>query len=163
MVRFWESSRAYARATVRVIRNLWAQMKRGRKSEGDLTAVALTDSRLAPPASLTADQVDEWTAIVNSLPADYFRPGDAALLAAFCVAAVFHRKAAQDIEARGMTLVTEKGHEYVNPSHQLLTSQASVLAQLAQKLRLCPSARLTGKTAERKNGEGAKAARPWEA
>lgn len=137
-------------------------MKRGRKSTGDMTVVAVSDARLEPPNGLTEEQIAEWHAIVNSLPADYFRPGDAPLLAAFCVAAVFHRRAAQDIERRGMTLVTDKGHEYVNPSHQLLTSQASVLAQLAQKLRLCPSARLTGKTAERKSGESAKARRPWE-
>ena len=137
-------------------------MKRGRKSEGDLTVVSLSGARLAPPPGLTEEQLTEWHAIVDSLPADYFRPGDAPLLAAFCVAAVFHRRAAEDIERRGMTLVTEKGHEYVNPSHQLLTSQASVLAQLAQKLRLCPSARMTGKSAERKGGERAKNARPWE-
>ena len=136
-------------------------MKRGRKSEGDLTVVAMTAARLQPPDGLTEEQTSEWRKIVESLPADYFRPGDAPLLAAFCVASVFHRRAAEDIERRGMTLVTEKGNEYVNPSHQLLTSQASAMAQLAQKLRLCPSARLSGKSAERKNGEGPKSARPW--
>ena len=138
-------------------------MKRGRKSEGDLQIVPITAARLEPPSGLSEEQGSEWRKIVESLPADYFRPGDAPLLAAFCVASVFHRRAAADIEARGMTLVSEKGHEYVNPSHQMLTSQASVMAQLAQKLRLCPSARISGKTAERKNGEGPKAARPWSA
>lgn len=126
-----------------------------------MTVVPLSDARLAPPVGLTEEQLGEWHAIVDSLPADYFRPGDAPLLAAFCVAAVFHRRAAEDIERRGMTLVTDRGAEYVNPAHQLLTSQASVLAQLAQKLRLCPSARLTGKTAERQAGAAPKAARPW--
>ena len=137
-------------------------MKRGRKSAGDLTVVAISGARLLPRPGLTEEQLTEWHAIVNSLPADYFRPGDAPLLAAFCVAAVFHQRAADDIERRGMTLVSEKGNEYVNPSHQLLTSQASAMAQLAQKLRLCPSARMSGKSAERKGGERAKTARPWE-
>src|SRR5574343_21119 len=136
-------------------------MKRGRKSVGELSVVAVTGARLEPPPGMTQEQTDEWHAIVDSLPADYFRPGDAPLLAAFCVAAVFHRRAAADIEKRGMTLMSDKGTEYVNPSHQLLTSQASVLAQLAQKLRLCPSARLTGKAAGRKADGAPRAAEPW--
>ena len=136
-------------------------MKRGRKSLADLTVVAISGGRIKPPASLTPEQVEEWDQIVNSLPADYFRPGDAPLLAAFVVASVFHRRAAQDIEARGIALV-DKGREYVNPSHQMLTSQASAMAQMAVKLRLCPSARMTGKAAQSRNGSAARTARPWE-
>ena len=137
-------------------------MKRGRKSLADLTVVAISGERIEPPASLTPEQAEEWHQIVNSLPADYFRPGDAPLLAAFVVASVFHRRAAQDIEARGIALVDDKGKEYVNPSHQMLTSQASAMAQMAVKLRLCPSARMTGKAAQSRNGAAAKKARPWE-
>lgn len=137
-------------------------MKRGRKSIADLTVVKVSDQRIPAPSTLTPEQAEEWTSIVNSLPADYFRPGDAPLLVAFCVAAVFHRRAAADIERRGISLCTDKGHEYVNPSHQMLTSQASAMAQMAVKLRLCPSARMTGKSAQGKNGRSAKAVRPWE-
>jgi len=137
-------------------------MKRGRQSLADLAVVRVTDERIDPPASLTEEQANEWRAIVNSLPADYFRPGDTPLLAAFCIASVFHRRAAEDIERRGIALVNERGNEYVNPSHQMLTSQASAMAQMAVKLRLCPSARLTGKAAQSRNGNAAKSARPWE-
>ena len=38
--------------------------------------------------------------------------------------------------ARGIALMDYKGREYVNPSHQMLTSQASAMAQMAVKLRL---------------------------
>ena len=137
-------------------------MKRGRKSLADLTLVAISGQRIVAPESLTAEQKDEWDQIVNSLPAEYFRPGDAPLLAAFVVASVFHRRAASDIEARGIALVDDKGREYVNPSHQMLTSQASAMAQMAVKLRLCPSARMTGKAAQSRNGGQAQKARPWE-
>ena len=137
-------------------------MKRGRKSLADLTVVAISGGRIKPPASLTPEQVEEWDQIVNSLPADYFRPGDAPLLAAFVVASVFHRRAAEDIEKRGIALVDDKGREYVNPSHQMLTSQASAMAQMAVKLRLCPSARMTGKAAQSRNGSAARTPRPWE-
>jgi P27 family predicted phage terminase small subunit len=137
-------------------------MKRGRQSLAEMTVVRVTDERIDPPASLTEEQANEWRAIVNSLPADYFRPGDTPLLAAFCIASVFHRRAAEDIERRGIALVNERGNEYVNPSHQMLTSQASAMAQMAVKLRLCPSARLTGKAAQSRNGSAAKSVRPWE-
>lgn len=139
-------------------------MKRGRKSLADLNVVEVSDARLPPPDGLTEEQTDEWNQIVNSLPADYFRPGDSGLLAAFCVASVFHRRAAEDLETRGISLVdAHSGREYVNPSHQMLTSQASAMAQMAVKLRLCPSARMSGKAAQGKAGSGQKAARPWEA
>ena len=137
-------------------------MKRGRKSMADLSVVVVSDERIAPPPSLTEEQADAWHRIVNSLPADYFRPGDAPLLAAFCIASVFHLKAAKDIESRGITLVDHKGNEYVNPNHQMLTSQASAMAQMAVKLRLCPSARMSGKSAAGKNGAAPKTVRPWE-
>lgn len=138
-------------------------MKRGRQSLADLTVIRVTDDRIEPPQSLAKEQADEWRTIVNSLPADYFRPGDAPLLAAFCVASVFHKRAASDIERRGMLLADERGREYINPAHQMLTSQASAMAQMAVKLRLCPSARLTGKAAQSRNGSAPKSVRPWEA
>ena len=137
-------------------------MKRGRKSEGDLTVVPLTDARIQPPENLTEEQKAEWASVVDSLPADYFRPGDAPLLAAFCVASVLHKRAAQDIELRGMTVVRHKGDEAPNPCHQILNSQGNLMATLAVKLRLCPSARISGKAAERQNGETTRRKRSWE-
>jgi P27 family predicted phage terminase small subunit len=137
--------------------------KRGRRSVGDLlNVVPVSGQRLAAPASLTPDQAAEWVAIVDSLPADYFRPGDVPLLAAYCTAASLYKRAAADIEARGMTVTDDKGRELVNPVHQILTSQASAMAQMAIKLRLCPSARYSEKAAATKAGDAAKPSRPWE-
>jgi P27 family predicted phage terminase small subunit len=137
--------------------------KRGRRSVGDLlTVVPVTGQRLDAPDSLSAEQVTEWKSIVDSLPADYFRPGDVPLLSAYCVATSLYKRAAADMQARGMTLFDDKGREVVNPVHQILTSQASAMAQMAIKLRLCPSARYSEKQAATKTGDAAKPARPWE-
>jgi P27 family predicted phage terminase small subunit len=137
--------------------------KRGRRSVGDLLSVVpVTGQRLVPPSHLTTDQEQEWRAIVNSLPADYFRPGDVPLLAAYCVASTFYKRAASEMEARGLIMTDDKGREYVNPAHQILTSQASSMAQMAIKLRLCPSARYSEKAAATKAGDAAKPSRPWE-
>jgi len=135
---------------------------RGRKSLAGLSVVVpLSDDRLSAPAHLSADQAAEWRAIVDSLPADYFRPGDIPLLAAYCVASTFYKRAAAEMEARGMTLMDDKGREYVNPHHNVLTSQASAMAQMAVKLRLCPSARYTEKAAATK-AQSAGGRRPWD-
>ena len=137
--------------------------KRGRRSVGDLlTVVPVTGQRLGAPDSLSPEQVTEWKSIVDSLPADYFRPGDVPLLAAYCVATSLYKRAAADMQTRGMTLLDDKGREVVNPVHQVLTSQASAMAQMAIKLRLCPSARYSEKQAATKTGDAAKPARPWE-
>lgn len=135
---------------------------RGRKSLAGLAVVVpMSDDRLSPPPHLTEGQAAEWRAIVDSLPADYFRPGDVPLLAAYCVAATFYKRAAAEMESRGMTLMDDKGREYVNPHHNVLTSQASAMAQMAVKLRLCPSARYTEKSAATK-AAAAGGRRPWD-
>jgi P27 family predicted phage terminase small subunit len=137
-------------------------MKRGRKSIADLTVVSLSGSRIAAPDHLTAAMQDEWAGIVDSLPADYFRPGDVPLLAAYVTASVFYKRASADMEARGLYLTDDRGREFVNPAHQVLTSQASAMAQMAVKLRLCPSARYTEKSAATKTASAGGAGRPWE-
>jgi len=136
---------------------------RGRKSAASLGVVPISGQRIAPPDHLTDEQAEEWSAIVDSLPPDYFRPGDVSLLSAYVTASVFYRRASADMEARGMTLTDDKGREYVNPAHQVLTSQASAMAQMAVKLRLCPSARYSEKAASTKTSRGSTSAKPWEA
>ena len=136
---------------------------RGRQSVAALGVVAISGQRIEPPDHLTPDQAAEWRSIVDSLPADYFRPGDVSLLSAYVTASVFYRRASADMEARGMTLMDERGREYVNPSHSVLTSQASAMAQMAVKLRLCPSSRYTEQAAATKTSRGSTRAKPWEA
>jgi P27 family predicted phage terminase small subunit len=127
-----------------------------------MKVVRVSDSRIAAPSHLGPEQAAEWAAIVDSLPADYFRPGDVPLLAAYCVAAVFYKRAAANLEARGLTLIDDKGREAVNPAHQVLTSQASAMAQMAVKLRLCPSARYTEKATATKTTRAGVGCRPWD-
>jgi P27 family predicted phage terminase small subunit len=137
-------------------------MKRGTKSVADLSVVALTGARMPAPDHLTDAQAEEWRGIVDSLPADWFRPGDIPLLAAYCMASTFYRQAAVEMSTGGLVKMDDKGREYVNPVHAVLTSQASALAQMAVKLRLCPSARYTEKTAATKTGNAGVSNKPWQ-
>ena len=139
---------------------------RGRKSAAaqKLTLVGAAGARLTPPAHmpLDPDMQAVWDDIVNSLPADYFRPGDGPLLAAYCMATVFYTKAAGEVAHFGPTLMDDKGRSYGNPAQQLLVTQASTMAQLAVKLRLCPSARYSTKSASTKTDNAGAAKKPWQ-
>jgi P27 family predicted phage terminase small subunit len=136
--------------------------KRGRKSAADLSVVRLTGNRMDAPAHLSEAQAAEWSLIVNSLPADFFRPSDVPLLGSFCVASAFYKEAAAMIQAEGIVLEMDNGRKYPHPAKDLLTSQASAMAQMAVKLRLCPSSRYTEKTAATKTPTSASGqAKPW--
>lgn len=135
--------------------------KRGRKSIGDLSVVRVSDARIAPPDHLDEAEAAEWRAIVDSLPADYFRPGDVPLLGAFCTASALYKQARAAIKRDGIT-VEDGRRTYPHPAKDILTTQASSMAQMAVKLRLCPSARYTEKSAATKADQAAGARRPWE-
>lgn len=137
-------------------------MKRGPKSAADMTVVKATGARIQPPEHLNDEQAGIWREIVDSLPADWFRPGDVPLLAAYCCADSFYRKAVAEMQASGIVKTNDKGREYVNPAHQVLTSQASAMAQMAVKLRLCPSARYSEKQADTKTKNAGASRKPWE-
>lgn len=127
-----------------------------------MTVVAVSDERLhAPDGLLTERQSALWRSITDSLPADFFRPGDVPLLAAYCKAWDFYLQASAEIEANGVTLEDDRGRRYANPAQSLVVTQASAMAQLAVKLRLSPSSRIGAKTAGAKSGTEGK--RPWAA
>lgn len=139
--------------------------KRGRKSAASESVTSLpgmSSARIQPPEHMPLDDQMRalWDEIVRSLPADYFRPGDAPLLAAYCMATVFYMRAAEEIQ-EGPTLMDDKGRRYANPAGQLLNTQAAAMAQLAVKLRLCPSARYSTRGASSKTDNAGAANKPW--
>lgn len=137
--------------------------KRGRQSAGDLSVVRLSSARMPAPDWLNESESIEWRGIVDSLPADYFRPADGPLLAAYCVAAALHKDARAEITRDGTSVEDDRGRRQMNPAVTVLQYQAGTMAQLSVKLRLAPSSRYTEKTAATKAGSLPKpAARPWE-
>lgn len=138
--------------------------KRGRASaDSRMTVVPVTGARMAPHHSLTEQQQRLWLEIVESLPADFFRPGDVPLLAAYCKAWSFYLLACAEIEANGVTVEDERGKRYANPAQQMVVTQASAMAQLSTKLRLAPSSRYTEKSAATRTQQVAPGGKPWAA
>jgi P27 family predicted phage terminase small subunit len=137
-------------------------MKPGRKSTSELLSVVpMSAARMPPHHSLTEQQAPLWVEIVDSLPADFFRPGDTPLLAAYCKAWSFYLRASAEIEANGVTLEDERGKRYANPASQMVVTQASAMAQMATKLRLAPSSRYSEKSASTRQ-QTVGGGRPWE-
>lgn len=118
-----------------------------------------SDARLPAPDWLAPAQAREWVEIVNSLPADYFRPSDGPMLAAYCCAAAAHRAASEELESGGLILEGQKGYRFPNPAAAIMSQQSSTMSQLATKLRLCPSARIAKGM---KAPKGVGGTRPWD-
>lgn len=78
-----------------------------------------------------------WGEVMRSTPEQQWRPGDLPLLAVYCRTYAYASEAAARLEAEGQ-LVDGRP----SPWARLLAEHAKVLAGLASKLRLAPSARI---------------------
>lgn len=130
--------------------------------------VKLTEDRVQPPEGMQEDELEVWHSIVNSLPPEYFRPGDIPLLRAYCASYSLYLEALQMIRDDGMVINVSVGagsktRDIAHPAKDMLTSQANAMSAIASKLRLCPSARMVNSKSQTLNNRGTKAAKkPWE-
>lgn len=137
--------------------------KRGRPSMQDKIAYLHTQGiaeRPEPPDSLEGDARALWQEIVDSLPPDYFRPGDMPLLQAYCVASIANRRAcalAQEALAQGDVTSSE-----ARAAMRSMSQTSAVMAQLATKLRLAHSSRISGKVAATQHENTAAGKKPWQ-
>jgi hypothetical protein len=132
---------------------------RGRASAASLEVAKPTMERVARPDApydLTDEQSEEWWAVVNRLPADWFPRETHGVLAQYCRHVVAARRVAQlvDAEERG------EGELDLSRYDQLLKMQereGRALSSLATRLRITQQATLSEKA--RKPTQGKK---PWE-
>lgn len=140
-------------------------MKRGRKSAAALAITPTgTTQRLAPVEGMTADECDLWVETVNRLPADFFAPEQAELLAGY----VRHAIAARDLSR----LIHDFNPEWIKPEgglerlDRMLKMRRAETAQAlacARALRITNQARMHPRTAGRAaDNAPASGARPWD-
>src|SRR3546814_433066 len=106
---------------------------RGRKSAAALSVIGPggveTIRRPEPPSDLTDEQADEWRAVVNRLPAEWFPRETWGLLSQYCRHVIRARRLAQLLDA------AEQATEFdVKEYRDLLRSeeeQSRALASLA--------------------------------
>lgn len=135
---------------------------RGRKS-GESLAVATIAGPLEvvqrpdAPYDLTDEQVDEWRAVVASLPADWFQRGNHALLSQYCREIVAARRVAQLIEqcVAGKEIDRKELLELLKQQE----SSSRTISALLRSMRLTQQSIMRAETAKRP----AKVKKPWDA
>ena len=107
----------------------------------------LSEKRPAPFSGMTVRAKRTWRSIVANLPPTHFRTSDLPLFRAYCEAEALHFEATKGIAKEGAVVTQEnfRGKEYTkaNPWVAIQTQTAHTMAQLATKLRLCVSTRLS--------------------
>lgn len=110
--------------------------KRGRTSAAALQSLALGPLRKppSPPAGISSAAAELWQGITRSLPAEFFQPGDLPLLQAYCTATDRKNQVDAAILQEGVI-----SNEEAHPGLRISRDEASLMASLAVKLRLCQS------------------------
>lgn len=133
---------------------------RGRQSSAEIAVISggsiTAIRRPEPPSELTEEQSDEWRAVVNRMPADWFPRETFGLLTAYCRHVVAGRRVAQLIASTESALELD-----VDEYDQLLKMQereGRAISSLATRMRISQqSAYEKGKTRGKKTTQ-----RPWE-
>jgi hypothetical protein len=133
---------------------------RGRTSAASLTIAKVspveTVERQRPPHDLSDEEVEVWSAVVNSEPADWFSPGNVPLLSQYCRHTIHARRIAELIER-----ATADPELAVSAYDRLLKMQdreSRAIASLATKMRISQQAT----TNHRGNKKPTAARKPWE-
>lgn len=135
--------------------------KRGRVSAAALAVSPLTPiervERQKPPHDLTDEEVEIWSDVVNSEPADWFTRGTRPLLAQYCRHVIGAKRVAELIEK-----ATSDPKLSIIDYDRLLHMQereSRTVAMLATKMRISQQAT----TNHRGNKKPSAVKKPWEA
>lgn len=112
--------------------------------------------RQKPPHDLTDEEIEVWSAVVSTEPADWFSPSTVPLLAQYCRHVVHARRIAELIER-----ATGDKDLAVTDYDRLLKMQereSRAIASLATKMRISQQAT----TNHRGNKRPSAARKPWE-
>lgn len=138
--------------------------KRGRKSAASLAIRPVTPvektPRPTPPSELSDEEADEWRAIVDRLPADWFARETHVLLVQYCRHIIAARRVSQLIAAiQESASVEDFDFKAYHDALKMQQRESAILASLATKMRISQQSTYDK---SRKKGEGGKA-KPWDA
>lgn len=137
-------------------------MARGRKSVAELATVTPVEIVPRPnaPLDLSPEESDEWAAIVDAMPADWFPRETWPLLAQYCRHTVSSRRVSQLIDA-----ACSREEIDVQEIRELLAMQAketSALKAMAASMRLSQQASYSARGAGGEKSRRVTTKRPWE-
>jgi len=134
--------------------------QRGRKSADSLQVVTPGNvtslARPEPPADLTPEQADEWWAVVERMPSDWFPRETHGLLAQYCRHVVTARRVAQLIQsAEG---ADDLDIQQLDQLYKMQEREGRALSSLATRMRISQQALIDKRT----DKPGKTAKKPWE-
>jgi hypothetical protein len=136
--------------------------QRGRPSADSLSVVAalVPSKRPPPPTELEPDAAEEWIAIADRMPADWFLRESHPLLANLCQLIVESRRVAGELAAlRRESLRDDATLQRFDQLVRLQVRLSGAIATLSTKLRLTHQSRYGKRTAARQ--EERSCAKPW--
>jgi hypothetical protein len=142
----------------------WPKMKtRGRDSGAALAVVQFQAAagpveavkRPEPPEELSAEQIAEWWAVVNSMPADWFPRETHGMLAQYCRHIVASRRVAELIAS----IEAEKQFDLVayDRALKMQEREGRAMTSLATKMRISQQTRV-----DKSKKRGSSTPRPWD-
>jgi hypothetical protein len=136
---------------------------RGRKGEFNVIQPVATipGARLAPPASLGADEVETWRSIVASMPADWFNT--CAFMLRCLVAHIANAETLSVTVADFRCTKDIRKHlQEFNRLTAMLNRETTAVTNLSQKLRLAPRAKYTMERSTNIKSHTPNTPRPWD-
>ena len=134
---------------------------RGRKSSAELTIRAMssveTIQRPDAPYDLTDEEADEWRAVVDRMPADYFPRETHAVLGQYCRHVVASRRVAQLISQA--TSDEEVDVDRLDKLYKMQEREGRAFSALAQRMRLTQQTNVRVEHARKPS----MVKKPWEA
>ena len=132
---------------------------RGRTSSAELAVIGPkgieTVRRPDPPPELTDEQVAEWRALVNRLPADWFARETHGLLVAYCRHVVSARRVAQLVESHEAS--GEFDVEHYDRLLKMQEREGRALSSLATRMRITQQT-----TYDKSKKKPLQSKKPWE-
>ena len=109
--------------------------ERGRKEKSNIKVLnPLKIQRPSPPKGMTAKSRSIWFRVVESYPADHFKPQHFDLLRMYCGSCVLHKEAEADVFKKGSVITQKNGVTKENPSVNIAVKFESSATRLATKL-----------------------------
>lgn len=137
--------------------------KRGRVSAASTevstvaTAEVETVQRPDAPYDLTDEQAEEWWAVVNRMPADWFPRETHGMLAQYCRHVVAARRVAQLVTSIEAEKVFDIGA--YDKALKMQEREGRAISSLATRMRISQQATVSAKTARKPS----QVKKPWEA
>jgi P27 family predicted phage terminase small subunit len=95
----------------------------------------------AAPDWMNDDQRAQWRYAVLTSPPGLLTETDRECLITWCIAAVYHAKAAQEVDRAGLIVKTKDGNLIQNPYLPIVNKQAMIMLRAGSEMGFSPSSR----------------------